>query len=60
MVNLDGVVRFRAWLQPDGQTDQINSTDVAFGKPITVSTNSLKQGVYTVGVEAIDANGTVL
>jgi hypothetical protein len=60
LVNLEGVVRFRAWLQPDGQTDQINSTDVAFGKPITVSTNNLKQGVYTIGVEAIDASGAVL
>ena len=59
-VNLDGVVRFHAWLQPDGKTDQINSTVVAFGTPITISTNSLTAGVYTIGVEAIDANGNVL
>ena len=59
-VNLEGVVRFRAWLQPAGQTNQINTTDVAVGTPITVSTNNLKAGVYTIGVEAIDASGKVL
>ena len=59
-VNLDGVVRFHAWLQPDGQTTQLNSTSVAFGTPITVSTNNLTAGVYNIGVEAIDAAGNVL
>jgi hypothetical protein len=54
------VVRFHAWLQLDGQTAQLNSTNVAFGTPITVTTANLKAGVYQVGVEAIDASGNVL
>src|SRR5439155_11718352 len=58
-VNQDGVARFHAWLQPDGKTDQLNSNVVAFGTPITVSTNNLAAGVYTIGVEAIDINGNV-
>ncbi len=59
-INLDEAVRFRAWLQPDGQADQINSNEVAAGTPISVSTNNLKAGVYTLGVEAIDVSGKVL
>jgi len=59
-VNLDTAVKFRAWLQTDGQTDQINTTEVAAGNAITVSTSNLKQGFYEVGVAAVDASGTVL
>src|SRR5579859_2803717 len=59
-INLDGVVGYRAWLQTDGQTDIINLREVTVGNPITVSTTSLKQGVYDIDVAAIDAAGKVL
>ena len=59
--NLDGVVKYKAWVQPDGQdTTQLNTITVPIGEPILIPTTNLATGVYVVGVQAIDSSNTAL
>jgi hypothetical protein len=57
--NLD-VAKYKAWLQTDGQTDQINLNTVAVGDPIQVSAANVKTGVYEVVVQALDKTNTTV
>ena len=55
------VATYDAWLQTDGQTDQINLTSTAaITGPITISADGVKAGVYEVLVQARDSKDAKL
>ena len=59
--NLDAAVKFKAWVQHDGQDAQpLNVVTVPVGDPIQVPTTNLDTGDYLLGIQALDKDNTAL
>src|SRR5205085_5050188 len=59
--NLDATVKFKAWVQRDGQDAQpLNVITVPVGEPIRVPTTNLETGDYLMGVQALDKDNKAL
>jgi hypothetical protein len=61
-LNLEGAVKFRAWLADSQSSVRLPETEVTvpMGDPILIPTSGLATGEYAVVVQALDSTDTVL